>query len=90
MELIIVPDGRNISICGQTYGARERIKALGAKWDRDRNCWRAPMADKDAYLALAQEMKSIPASYPPPRAPQKSRRRSSYRSDMEDFGYYGR
>lgn len=46
-----------VEITGNTYPVRDRLKALGGKWNPARNCWMVP-ADK------AEEARALVGSKP--------------------------
>jgi hypothetical protein len=41
-----------VAITGNTYPVKERIKALGGRWDGDQKAWMVPAANADAARAL--------------------------------------
>jgi hypothetical protein len=54
-----------IEITGNTYGVREKLKALGCKWSAARKCWLAPTE------AIAEQARAIvPASKGGGRGPR--------------------
>ncbi len=43
-----------IAITGNTYSVREKLKALGCRWDAGRKCWLAPEDRAEQAQALVK------------------------------------
>jgi hypothetical protein len=51
MELVITAE--NVILKGKTFDHREKIKALGGRWDPERKSWKVPLDQKEAAEQLA-------------------------------------
>ena len=51
-----------VAIAGNTYPVRDKLKALGARWDADRKVWTVPPSKADQARAIVD---SAPAQAPP-------------------------
>lgn len=57
-----------VRITGNTYNVKDELKLLGAKWDAEVRCWRAP-ADQAAFAQkIVDAAKGQPRTPPVPKS----------------------
>ncbi len=66
MAVKIESEGRRVYLTGDTYAVRDRIKAIGGRWDPDRRAWWVGSAKKAEAESLAAGLSSAEA----PAAPE--------------------
>lgn len=72
-------------ILGNTYPVKDRLKAIGCRWNPDKKCWMAP-PDKVAEATAIRD--SAPAKTPYSGSRGNSGFRSR-RAECDDCGEYG-
>lgn len=70
MAITMQRDGSRVYLVGDTYAAKDRIKAIGGHWDGDRRAWWVGAAKADEAARLVESLSGAGAAPAGERTPQ--------------------